>query len=258
MSDPASWQQHITKDTRAIYMESISNPLLEVADHRRVAAFAREHKLVSIIDNTFASPVNFRPMELGFDLVVHSATKYLNGHSDLCAGAIVGSRERINQIKGWLDHLGGCADPETCFLLRRGLKTLALRVARQNENALKLAQYLEGHASFRNVRYPGLASHPDHDLARSLFAGFGGMLACELVGDLAATERFTQALKVVTHSASLGGPETLVTLPTRTSHAGLSAHERATSGITDSLMRISTGIEHIDDLLTDFEQAAHV
>jgi cystathionine beta-lyase/cystathionine gamma-synthase len=253
--DPTQWAKSLTRQTRAIYVEAIGNPLLGVIDHRQVVAFAREHGLVSIIDNTFASPVNFRPIELGFDIVLHSATKYLNGHSDVCAGVVVGSNDRISAVKNWLDLLGGSADPEACFLLRRGLRTLSLRVERQNDNALRLATFLESQRSVKSVRYPGLASHPDHAVARALFSGFGGMVACELVGGAAAADRFVQALEVVTYAPSLGGVETLVTLPARTSHAGLSPEERRASGIADSLVRISVGIEHIDDLLEDVQQA---
>src|SRR5690606_4833341 len=159
--NPDSWSGAVTAATRAIYVEAISNPVLQVADHRRIASFAKQHGLVAIIDNTFATPVNFRPLEVGFDIVVHSATKYLNGHSDVCAGAVVGSQERVRAVKQWLDILGGSADPEACFLLRRGLKTLALRVGRQNDNALSLARLLEAHPVVEQVLYPGLESHPD-------------------------------------------------------------------------------------------------
>ena len=253
--DPGSWSEALTADTRAIYVESISNPVLEVADHRRIARFAEQHGLLAIIDNTFATPVNFRPLEVGFDVVVHSATKYLNGHSDVCAGAIVSSKDRIRTIKHWLDILGGSADPEACFLLRRGLKTLALRVGRQNDNALALARVLENHPAVERVLYPGLESHPDHGTAASHFAGYGGMIACVLRGGFEAAQRLTRKVKLVTHSASLGGPETLVTIPAQTSHAGLTAEERRSAGISDGLVRISAGIEHIDDLCCDFDQA---
>ena len=249
---PETWAAALTPQTRAIYVESISNPLLVVADHARIAEFARAHGLVSLIDNTFASPVNFRPSELGFDLVLHSATKYLNGHSDVIVGAVLGSAERIAAIKSWLDILGGTADPEACYLLRRGLKTLALRVERQNQNALRLAQYLEAHPAVARVIYPGLPSHPDHAVAARLFGGFGGMLACELVGGAAAAAAFVRRVEVAVHSASLGGPETLLTIPATTSHASIGAKARAEAGISDGLVRISTGCEHIDDLIRDF------
>lgn len=252
---PESWASALRPQTRAIYVEAIGNPLLDVVDHRRVVAFAKERGLVSIIDNTFATPINFRPLELGFDVVVHSATKYLNGHSDVCAGVVVASAERIRRIKPWLDVLGGAADPETCFLLRRGLRTLSLRVERQNQNALALARSLSQQRGVAKVLYPGLDSHPDYAVARELFSGFGGMIACELTGGADAALRFARALRVATFSASLGGSETLVTIPARTSHAGLDPDERRASGISDGLVRISIGIEHIDDLTEDFAQA---
>lgn len=252
---PETWQAALTADTRAIYVEAISNPLMVVADHSRIVEFARAHGLVSLIDNTFASPVNFRPIELGFDLVLHSATKYLNGHSDVIMGAVVGSTERIASIKRWLDILGGTADPEACYLLRRGLKTLALRVARQNDNALELARHLASHPQVARVIYPGLSDHPDHAVAARLFGGFGGMLACELVGGASAAARFVRRVEVAVHSASLGGPETLLTIPATTSHAGLGAKARAEAGISDGLVRISAGFEHIDDLVRDFDAA---
>jgi len=253
--EPETWAAALTPQTRAIYVESISNPLLVVADHARIAEFARAHGLVSLIDNTFASPVNFRPLELGFDLVLHSATKYLNGHSDVIVGAVLGSAERISAIKSWLDILGGTADPEACYLLRRGLKTLALRVERQNQNALALARYLEAHPEVARVIYPGLPSHPDHAVAARLFGGFGGMLACELVGGAAAAAAFVRRVEIAVHSASLGGPETLLTIPATTSHASIGAKARAEAGISDGLVRISTGCEHIDDLIRDFRTA---
>jgi len=252
---PETWQAALTPETRAIYVEAISNPLLVVADHARIVEFARAHRLVSIIDNTFASPVNFRPIELGFDLVLHSATKYLNGHSDVIMGAVLGSQDRIRSIKLWLDTLGGTADPEACYLLRRGLKTLALRVERQNANALALARHLEAHEKVAKVIYPGLPSHPDHAVAGRLFGGFGGMLACELTGGAEAAASFVRRVKVAVHSASLGGPETLLTIPATTSHAGLGAEARARAGISEGLVRISTGFEHIDDLIKDFDAA---
>lgn len=252
---PETWEAALTPETRAIYVEAISNPLMVVADHARIVEFARRHALVSLIDNTFASPINFRPVEIGFDLVLHSATKYLNGHSDVVIGAVLGSAERIASIKAWLDILGGTADPEACYLLRRGLKTLALRVERQNQNALALARYLASHPAVARVIYPGLPSHPDHAVAARLFGGFGGMLACELVGGAAAAAGFVRRVKVAVHSASLGGPETLLTIPATTSHAGLGARARALAGISDGLVRISAGFEHIDDLVRDFEAA---
>ncbi len=252
---PESWEAQLRPQTRGVYVEAINNPLLEVARHQEIVGFARAHGLVSVIDNTFATPVNFRPLELGYDLVVHSATKYLNGHSDLCAGAIVGSTERLAAVKRWLDMMGGAADPEACYLLRRGLRTLSLRVARQNDSALELARFLERHSAVERVRYPGLESHPDHAVARALFSGFGGMISCELRGGAEAAARLVHAVRVATHSASLGGTETLVTIPANTSHAGLDPEVRRSLGIADGLVRISVGIEHVGDIVSDFQQA---
>jgi cystathionine beta-lyase/cystathionine gamma-synthase len=253
--DPDEWRRKLRPTTRAFYVEAMSNPLLRVADHAAVVAFAREHGLVSIIDNTFATPVNFRPPERGFDLSVHSATKYLNGHNDQVAGAILGSRARVERIRHLLAHLGGTLDPHGCFLLDRGLKTLALRVRRQNENALALARRLGRHAAVAVVHYPGLESHPDHARARALFEGCGGVLALEVRGGAEAARRLLSRLRIPIHGPSLGGLETLVTRPATTSHAGLPPAERARLGIGDALVRVSVGIEAIDDLAGDFEQA---
>src|SRR5262245_34683931 len=180
VQDPGSWRARLRPQTRAVYVETLTNPLLELADHRAVAAFAREHRLVSLIDNTFATPVNFRPLDHGFDVVLHSATKYLNGHSDLAAGVVVASGERIARVHHLLNHLGGALDPHACFLLERGLKTLVVRVRAQNANALRLAEFLAGRKEVRRVNYPGLPGHPQHARARELFEGFSGMLSFEL------------------------------------------------------------------------------
>jgi cystathionine beta-lyase/cystathionine gamma-synthase len=254
-SESGGWEAAVRPETRVIYVEAMTNPTLEVADHRAVVAFARAHRLVSAIDSTFASPVNFRPLELGYDVVLHSATKYLNGHSDLVAGVVVASAERIAAIKRRLDHLGGCLDPEPCYLLQRGLKTLGLRVRRQNQSALAVARHLEGRAGVSRVIYPGLESHPHHARARELFSGFGGMLAIELEGGEAAARRFTSSVQLALHSASLGGVETLVTRPAATSHAGLAPAERDALGVTAALVRISIGIEDPADIIEDLERA---
>src|SRR5688500_3395119 len=228
---PASWPALVRPNTRAIYVESLTNPRLDVADLAAVVRFAREHGLVSLIDNTFATPVNFRPLEHGFDLVLHSATKYLNGHSDLVAGCVIGSAALVEKVRHKLIHLGGSADANACFLLQRGVKTLALRVAAHNRNALEIAAWLERHPRVAAVHYPGLASHPQHARARALFAGFGGMMSFELRADAAAADAFLRRLRLVVHTVSLGGVETLATRPAATSHAGLSAEERAAAGI---------------------------
>lgn len=250
-----SWNTKLRQETKAIYVEAMTNPLLDVPDHRAVIAFARAHGLTAIIDNTFATPVNFRPIELGYDVVLHSGTKYLNGHSDLVAGAVIASSPCIRAIKHDLDHLGGCLDPHACFLLARGLKTLALRVRAQNGSALALATALEAHRSVAKVRYPGLASHPQHARARDLFGGCGGMLSFELHGGAAAAKALIERLVLPVHGPSLGGPETLITRPARSSHAGLTAKERDELGIGDGLLRVSVGLEESADLLADFGAA---
>jgi cystathionine beta-lyase/cystathionine gamma-synthase len=253
--DPDSWRTKLRPNTRAIYVETMTNPLLQVADHRAVVAFAREHALVSMIDNTFATPVNFRPIEMGFDLSLHSCTKYLNGHSDLVAGALIGTTERVRGIKQRLDHLGGSLDPHACYLLERGLKTLVLRVRQQNASALALARRLHEHPRVRRVNYPGLETHPEHARARELFEGFGGMLSFEPDGGLEAAKRFLDRVELPINGPSLGGVETLVTRPVTTSHAGLTPAERARIGIRDSLIRVSVGVEDAGDLIRDFEAA---
>lgn len=252
---PDGWEAALRKETRAVYVEAMTNPRLDVADLEGVVRFARAHGLVSVVDSTFATPVNFRPLEHGFDLVVHSATKYLNGHSDLVAGVVVGSRALVDRVRHKLIHLGGNADPHACFLLQRGVKTLTLRVAAQNAGALEVAAWLERHPRVARVNYPGLASHPQHDRAKKLFAGFGGMLSFELRADAAEADAFLRRLRLVVHTVSLGGVETLATRPAATSHAGLSAEERAASGIADGLVRLSVGIESPADVIADLEQA---
>jgi cystathionine beta-lyase/cystathionine gamma-synthase len=252
---PDSWRAQLRPATRAIYVESMTNPLLEVCDLEAVVRFARAHGLVSIIDNTFASPVNYRPIEAGFDLCLHSATKYLNGHSDLIAGAIAGRAERIERIRHQLNMLGGCLDPHAAFLLNRGLMTLVLRVRYQNESALKIAQFLAAHPAVTRVNYPGLESHARHARARSLFAGFGGMLSFELRGAAARADEFCRRVRIPAVAPSLGGVHTLLTRPATTSHAGLTPAERQQLGISDGLLRLSVGIESTDDLLEDMAQA---
>jgi len=233
----------------------MTNPLLEVADLEGVVEFARAHGLVSIIDNTFATPVNFRPLATGFDLSLHSASKYLNGHADIVAGVVAGSATTIERIRQRANHLGGCLDPHAAFLLKRGLKTLALRVRYQNDSTLKVAQFLAGQPRVARVNYPGLASHPRHARARTLFAGFGGVLSFEIKGPVSAADRFESRVRIPAVAPSLGGVQTLLTRPSRTSHAGLEPAERERLGITDGLLRLSVGIESTEDLLEDLSQA---
>lgn len=253
--DPASWVAALRPTTRVFYCESLTNPTLELGDLPAVARFCRERGLVSMIDNTFASPVNLRPIDHGFDLVVHSATKYLNGHSDIVAGAVVGSRALVERVKHKLDHLGGTLDPHACFLLHRGLKTLGVRVRQQNASALTLARWLVEQPAVERVHYPGLPSHRRHGRARDLLAGFGGMMSFELRGGAAAATKLMAALRLAIDAPSLGGPETLVVLPSRTSHVGLDPAARAALGISDALVRVSVGLEDVHDLVDDFAQA---
>ena len=251
-NDPASWEKKLRPNTKAIYVETMTNPLLEVADHKAVVKFAKAHGLLSMIDNTFASPVNFRPIEHGFDLSLHSATKYLNGHSDLVAGAVIGNSALIKKIKYRLDHLGGSLDPHACFLLHRGMKTLALRMKQHNESALKIAKFLEKHEAVAKVNYPGLTSHPQHLRAEELFDGYSGMLSFEPKGGKAAAEQFMQNVSIPIVTVSLGGVESLLTIPAATSHSGMSQEDRKRLGITDRLIRVSIGVEETEELMDDF------
>jgi cystathionine gamma-synthase/cystathionine gamma-lyase/cystathionine beta-lyase len=252
---PETWKAALRPTTRVFLVESITNPLMRVARHKEVVQFAREHRLVTIIDNTFATPVNFRPIGFGYDLAFHSATKYLNGHSDLVAGCVVGSKEMVEKVRHTINHYGGILDPHAGFLLARGIKTLALRVRQQGTNAMALARSLAANPKVAAVNYPGLETHPDHRHAREIFAGFGGMLSFRLKGGLAAVERFIPALTIPYHAPSLGGVETLVVRPAVTSHAGIPKAERETLGITEDLVRVSSGIEATEDLVEDFRQA---
>jgi cystathionine beta-lyase/cystathionine gamma-synthase len=254
-NDRDSWKQKLRPNTRAIYVESMSNPTLQVSDLKSAAEFAKENGLISLIDNTFASPINFRPAEWGFDVSLHSCTKYLNGHSDIVGGACIGGADMIERIRHRLNHLGGSMDPHAAFLLHRGMKTLALRVACQNQSALKIAQFLEAHPSVERVNYPGLESHPNHQRARDLFDGFSGMLSFEVKGGVDAAERFMQRANLPIVAPSLGGVESLITRPATTSHSGMSREDRMKLGISDSLIRLSVGIESTDEIIEDFDQA---
>lgn len=254
-NDPESWARKLRPATRAIYAESMTNPLIQVADLKAFVAFAKDHGLVSMIDNTFASPMNFRPPERGFDLSIHSCTKYLNGHSDIVAGAIIGRNDLIERITHKLNHFGGSLDPHACFLLHRGMKTLAVRMRHQNESALRIAQFLEDHPSVEKVNYPGLESHPAHERATELFDGFSGMLSFEVKGGVEVAQRFMTRTTLPVIAPSLGGIETLLTLPATTSHSGLDPEDRRRLGISDSLIRLSVGIEATEEIIEDFDQA---
>jgi cystathionine gamma-synthase/cystathionine gamma-lyase/cystathionine beta-lyase len=252
---PETWEAARTDRTRVFLVETITNPLMRVGLLDRVAAFGRREGIVTVIDSTFASPVNFRPLQAGFDLVFHSATKYLGGHSDLVAGAVMGGTDLVERVRKTVNLFGGSLDPHAGFLLARGIKTLSLRVQAQNANALALARFLEDHPAVAAVNYPGLASHPDHAHAAELLSGFGGMLSLRLHGGEQAAQALADAVTLAYSAVSLGGVETLVTRPAATSHAGMSPQDRDSLGITADLIRVSTGIEGTQDLVGDFAQA---
>jgi cystathionine beta-lyase/cystathionine gamma-synthase len=252
---PDSWKAKLKPTTKAVYVETMANPLMDVPELEAVVEFAKENELITLIDNTFASPMNFRPSEWGFDLSLHSCTKYLNGHSDIVAGAVIGRADLITKITHKLNHLGGTLDPHACFLLHRGVKTLSVRVAYQNRSAFGIASFLEKHPAVKKVNYPGLESHPANSLAKRMFDGFSGMLSFELHGGVDAADQFMEKTRLPIVAPSLGGIETLLTRPATTSHSGLSPEERQKAGISDELIRVSVGIEHTDDVIDDFKQA---
>ncbi len=252
---PDTWAGLLRPNTRAVYVETMSNPLLEIPDLPAIVAFCREHGLVSIIDNTFASPVCFKPVPFGFDISVHSATKYLNGHSDLAAGAVLGSGANVRAIKHKLNHLGGSLDAHACFLLHRGLKTLSLRVERQCANTLTLGAYLLRQPQVRRVNYPGLAGNRFQTRAQNLLNGCGGVLSFEYGDNAEQAQAFIDQLRLPVPGPSLGGIETLITRPAATSHAGMTAAQRLEAGIGDNLIRLAVGIEATDDLIADMDQA---
>lgn len=251
----AGWTEALEEATRVVLVETPSNPLLRVVDLRAVADVAHERGARLVVDATFATPVNLRPLEHGADLVVHSATKYLGGHSDVTAGAACGSAELVEEVAARARVWGPALDPNAAFLLERGVKTLALRMERHNQNGAEVAAWCEAQPEIGRVHYPGLPSHPDHALAARLLDGFGGMLALELAGGGDAATRFVRALGLVKLAPSLGGVESLVSEPRHTSHAGLSAEERAASGMPDGFVRFSLGIEDEADIVADLRQA---
>ena len=254
--DAASLEAARQPNTRVIYVETPSNPLLEITDLSVVAKVAQTHGLVSIIDNTFASPINQNPILMGIDVVIHSGTKYLGGHSDLCFGAVITSAALRQQIYERAINLGGSLNAATCALIERSLKTLHLRVQQQNQNAQVLAEFLQQHPAVRRVNYPGLPTHAGHDIAQQQMRGFGGMLSFEpRVADLSEAVALMRHLRMITPALSLGGVETLICSPAQTSHSKLSAEERQAAGVSDALLRVSVGIEHADDLINDLEQA---
>ena len=245
----------VRSNTRLIFSESPTNPYNRIVDLERLADIGRRHRIKTIIDATFATPINQRPLEFGIDLVIHSATKYLGGHNDLLAGVVLGPRDLVSAIRDFQGVLGPVADPFTSYLLVRGIKTLALRVMRQNENAQLLAEFLERHPKVERVHYPGLPSHPEHAIARRQMRGYGGVVSFEVRGDLAAGSRLVDACKIPRIAPSLGGVESLIEQPAMMSYHGLTTAERLQVGIKDSLVRYAVGIEDADDIIADLEQA---
>jgi len=245
----------IRPETKLIVSESPTNPYLRVLDLERLVQIAKRAGVKSLIDSTFATPINQRPLEFGIDLVVHSATKYLAGHNDVLAGVVAGSESLVALIRQELWVMGATCDPHAAYLTYRGLKTLALRVRRQNETAQRLAEFLEGHPKVQRVWYPGLASHPDHDVARRQMDGFGGVVSFEVDGDLQAASQVIDSVRLPLIASSLGGVETLIEQPALMSYFELSSEERLKVGIKDNLVRLSVGIEDAEDLIADLDQA---
>ncbi|WP_116768889.1 trans-sulfuration enzyme family protein [Maribacter litoralis] len=250
----ADFEAEIKENTKVIYIETPSNPLLTITDLEAIATLAKKHSLISMIDNTFASPVNQNPIDFGIDVVIHSATKYMGGHSDICAGAVASTTENMERIFHLAKNFGGSLSDYTVWLLERSIKTMGIRVKAQNENSLAMAHYLNELDDVDQVYYPGLPSHKDHDIAKKQMKGFGGMLSFELNADLDAS-KFQKALQLIKPSMSLAGVESTVLSPTQTSHALMSAEVRAEQGISDGLIRFSLGIEEIEDLKNDIQQA---
>lgn len=252
--EASDFETKIRKNTKVIYMETPSNPLLTITDLRAVAALAKKHGIVTMIDNTFASPVNQNPIDFGIDIVIHSATKYMGGHSDILAGAVASSKKNMEKIVGLAKNFGGSLSDYTVWLLERSIKTMGIRVKAQNENALKMSEFLYSHEDVEAVYYPGLTSHPDHKLAKKQMKGFGGMLSFELKENMDAS-KFLKALQLIKPAMSLAGVESTVVSPALTSHSLLSAEERKRQGISDGLIRFSLGIEEVEDLIEDIVQA---
>lgn len=245
----------VRDNTRLIYLESPSNPLMRVIDLAEIAGLARGRGVLTVIDNTFATPVNQNPIELGIDVVLHSGTKYLGGHSDLNCGAIVTTESLMSRIRHVAINHGGTLDVRACYLLERSLKTLGLRVERQNANALALAEYLQAHSAVSQVHYPGLPGHPGREIAGRQMRGFGGMLSFELDRGLEEARKAVGRLELITPAVSLGGVESLICFPAETSHAKMSPADRKKAGISDTLLRLSVGIEDKEDIIADLERA---
>ncbi|HLV96288.1 MAG TPA: aminotransferase class I/II-fold pyridoxal phosphate-dependent enzyme [Candidatus Acidoferrales bacterium] len=254
-ADLKGMERMVNPRTKALYVETPTNPTLRIVDLRKAAAFAKEWGVVSVVDNTIASPVLQKPIEMGFDIVVHSATKFLAGHSDIVAGAAAGSRVLMDKVRSNIIYLGGSMDPGAAFLLTRGIKTLRIRVERQCRTALEVAKYLARHPKVSRVHYPGLTSHPDHKLARRQMQGFGALLSFDLKGGLQAARRFCDRIRLFLLAASLGGVESLVILPIYTSHYNMSLEELRAAGVEPGTVRVSIGLEDPADLIEDLRQA---
>jgi len=247
------YERAVRKNTKALYIETPSNPLLKIIDLDDISRMAKSKNIISIIDNTFASPVNQNPIDWWMDIVIHSATKYLNGHSDVTAGAVASTNDKINRIWETARNLGGSLNAQTCYLLERSLKTLHIRVKAQNENAMQLARFLEDHRNIQRVWYPGLENHTGHETAKKQMKGFGGMLSFEPKSNNVI--EMQKRLDLIRPAVSLGGIDSTICSPALTSHKGLSQEERVKQGIGDSLLRLSVGIEHPDDLMQDLDEA---
>jgi cystathionine beta-lyase len=245
----------IRNNTRVIYIETPSNPLLVITDIEAVVQLARSKNILTVIDNTFATPINQNPLDFGLDVVTHSGTKYLGGHSDICCGAALASKELIARIKPSAANFGGSLNAMTCYLIERSLKTLGIRVEKQNMNALLIARHLQTKSLIRKVNYPGLEDHPGFDIARKQMKNYGGMLSFELDADKIDPQRFLKNLKMITPALSLGGVESIICAPVTTSHQKMTDAQRAELGITDSLLRLSVGIEDPEDIKADIDQA---
>lgn len=254
-TDPEAIRAALTPQTRLIYVETPTNPLLKIIDLQAVGALGRQTGIVTVVDNTFASPVNQTPLDLGLDISLHSGTKYLGGHTDLQCGALVTRRALIGRLRETACNLGGSLNAESCYLLERSLKTLHLRVERQTANAARLAEFLQAHPRVSVVNYPGLSSHPHHDLARRQMHGFGAMLSFELTPEAGDPVAFQRQLQLIHPALSLGGLETKICSPAATSHAKMDCETRASVGISDSLLRLSVGAEAVEDLEADLNQA---
>jgi len=254
-SDLGGIERLVSPRTKALYIETPTNPTLRLVDLEKAVAFAREWGLISIVDNTFASPVLQKPLAMGFNIVVHSASKYLSGHSDVIAGAAAGSKALIAQVRSNVIQLGGSMDPEAAFLLIRGMKTLEIRIERQCRTAMTVAKFLAKHPKVARVHYPGLAAHPDHGLAKRQMRAYGAMLAFDMKGGLNAARRFCDRVRVFLMAASLGGVESLVVLPIYTSHYNMSTAELREAGVEPGTVRVSVGLEDPQDLIEDLRQA---